>query len=319
MNLAFDLKTPTFTTSEQHLHEKALLISKKFKKAHAELLEVIMEVDKAKLYEKFLLTSTFSYCVEILKLTKDITCTLTKVARASHQFPELKEAIISDEIHMSNARQIAHLLSQENKTEWIEKAKALTQDGLQKEIVRQFPKEAVKEKAKYVADKRIKLEVGLDEEVMGLLRWAQDFVCQRNRTSANIEDTLKEILTEFKNRHDPIKKAQRSENRKLPVARRGAEQKNITSNKLAEEDKNKANNNKRTPIPAAIIHQVNLRDQRQCQARLPGGSICGNHRWIHYHHKTELQHGGSHTLANLITLCSQHHHLHHRRVVSPEP
>lgn len=363
MDLAFDLKTPTLTAKEQLLHEQALAKAKKFKSAHAELLQIVIEVDKAKLYEKFLLTSTYSYCLKILNLSESITCTLTKVARASHQFPELKEAIISDEIHMSNARQIAHLLSQENKTEWIEKAKCLTQDGLQKEIVKQFPKEAVKEKAKYVADKRIKLEVGLDEEVMGLLRWAQDFVCQKNRTSANIEETLKEILTEFKDRHDPVLKAQRSESRKskqtekfgsqgrvigsqnantvsnpnrianeaqkihkgravtnvLPVARHGAEQ-NVNasaSDVVAEEDanketKNKANHNKRTPIPAAIIHQVNLRDQRQCQAKFSNGNICGSSRWIHYHHKTEVQHGGTHSLKNLITLCSQHHHLHHR-------
>jgi len=59
---------------------------------------------------------------------------------------------------MSNARQVAHLLTPDNKSEWLEKAKNLTQEGLQKEIVKYFPKEAVKEKAKYVAEDRLKVK-----------------------------------------------------------------------------------------------------------------------------------------------------------------
>lgn len=311
MNLAFDLTAPQLSAQEKRLHAKALLKSANFKKSHAELLEIIIEVDKQRLFEKFLLTSTFAYCTQLLKLSEDVTYTLIKISRASVKVPELKNAIHEGNLSISNAKRIAQVVTPENKTEWIEKAKKFSQRRLEQEVAKVFPKEAVPEKIRYVSEARLKLEIGLNEEVMALLRKAQDLVSQKSKSAATIEMTLKAVLTDYLKRHDPVQKAQRIENNKakretqnpnveekpqLPVSRRGAEH----------------SQTKRKSIPAEVIHKINLRDKLKCQAQMFNGRICGNSRWLDYHHKIPVQNGGTNSLENLTTLCSQHHRQLHK-------
>ncbi|MCM2281523.1 MAG: HNH endonuclease, partial [Bdellovibrionaceae bacterium] len=64
---------------------------------------------------------------------------------------------------------------------------------------------------------------------------------------------------------------------------------------------------KRRPLPAAIQHQVHLRDRGACQARLPDGSVCGSRVWLEFHHLTLRSRGGSDSVDNLLTLCRAHH------------
>ncbi|MBI4403278.1 MAG: HNH endonuclease [Deltaproteobacteria bacterium] len=59
-------------------------------------------------------------------------------------------------------------------------------------------------------------------------------------------------------------------------------------------------------IPAAIKHQVNQRDQGQCQ--IPQ---CTNTRFIDFHHIQPISKRGDHQLENIITLCASHHKMMH--------
>jgi len=312
MNLAFNLKTPSLTDKEKQLHEKALVKSRNFKNAHSELLEIIMEVDKLRLFEKFCLTSTFTYCTQMLKLSEDVTYTLIKISRVSEKVPELKMAIDEGLLSISNAKRIASVVTSENKLEWIEKAKGLSQRKLEQEVAKVLPKEAVQEKMKYVSENRVKLETGLDEEVMRLIRRAQDLISQKSKEPATIEATLKEALTEYLERNDPVKKAERRADRKVKKIAAKEVSLNCTNTQSPVSRRVRARQSPRTTIEAEIIHQVNLRDQRKCQFPMPNGTKCESTRWIHYHHIIEVQHGGLNTLENLTTLCSQHHRqIHH--------
>ncbi len=60
-------------------------------------------------------------------------------------------------------------------------------------------------------------------------------------------------------------------------------------------------------IPAAIQHQVLVRDQNQCTHRSHEGKRCPNTRWLEVHHIHGFAQGGPHSLENLATLCSSHH------------
>lgn len=360
MNLAFDFEvqksssseTLSLNSQEKTIHEKALEKSRIFKKAHAELLNAIIDVDASRLFEKFLLNSTFSYCTKVLGLSEDVTCTLTRLARISAIVPELKMAIDEGSLNMSNARHIAAIITPESKTEWLEKAKTLPQKKLQHEVAKSFPQQAVQEKAKFVSEERVKLEMGLDIKVMDAFRRAQDLVSQKFKVAASLEITQEELLKFYLERNDPLLRAKRAmeekqalkskkalkrkletknainneasvqskevpeTSTKVSVAIRGAQQK--TSLK-ADQSQQKISSVvqsrtflKRKSIPADIVHQVNLRDLHQCQAKLPNNSVCANTRWLEHHHKIPVQHGGQDTVENLITLCSFHHRQHHK-------
>jgi hypothetical protein len=63
--------------------------------------------------------------------------------------------------------------------------------------------------------------------------------------------------------------------------------------------------------PAPLEHQLNLRDNRQCTYQDKDGHRCTNKRWLQFHHKIHVEHGGQDTLDNLQTLCWAHHKMIH--------
>src|SRR5438105_15352120 len=110
--------------------------------------------------------TTWPRCISKSSLTpaESTACGLIAVARASKEVPELKEKLETGELSLSNAKQLAPILNQSNKTEWLMKATELSKRNLEREIVKIFPKEATKERATYVAENRIKLELGLSDK-----------------------------------------------------------------------------------------------------------------------------------------------------------
>lgn len=64
-------------------------------------------------------------------------------------------------------------------------------------------------------------------------------------------------------------------------------------------------------IPARIRRQVMERDEHRC--RVPG---CRSSRNLDVHHLIPQCEGGEHELWNLLVLCSGHHRLHHKGVLS---
>jgi hypothetical protein len=59
-------------------------------------------------------------------------------------------------------------------------------------------------------------------------------------------------------------------------------------------------------IPPATRRAVLARDRYQCV--VPG---CRNRLWLDIHHLVGREHGGMHTLANLVSLCTVHHRMAH--------
>lgn len=70
--------------------------------------------------------------------------------------------------------------------------------------------------------------------------------------------------------------------------------------------------NKRTPIPAAILHQVYLRDEGRCAYYDHKGWRCSSKRFLEVHHKKPVSLGGGNEVSNLLLTCSGHHKVMHR-------
>src|SRR4051812_12376221 len=119
----------------QTLHEEALKRAKNYRRSESELLEILIQIDEKKVYETLGYSSLHTYCVQALRLTDSHAYALTGVARKSSEVPELKSFIDQGELHLSNARRIVSVVTQENKKEWLEKAVTLSQRDLEREIV----------------------------------------------------------------------------------------------------------------------------------------------------------------------------------------
>lgn len=74
----------------------------------------------------------------------------------------------------------------------------------------------------------------------------------------------------------------------------------------------------RTPLPAALRHQVYLRDGGVCQQRMPDGSRCGATRMLEVDHRVPVARGGTNALDNLELVCREHNTLRSHRLLGAQ-
>jgi 5-methylcytosine-specific restriction endonuclease McrA len=290
----------TLSLSEQ-LHFRAIEVSSRYKKAEAELVDVIQQLEENQVYLERGHASLSSYVVSELGLGENVTYTLITIARKARQVPELKTQLHAGALTLSNARRVAAILTPANQEEWIRKARELSNRQLEREIVRVKPEEAVVERVSYVTPDRVKLQLGLSEREIAKLRRVQDLLSQSQKRAVSLEQAIEALSSEFLRRHDPLEKAKRHEER--------SEKK--STQKVGELVTLRAHGRER--ISADLLHRVNLRDHRRCAQILPDGTRCNRTRWVEVHHKIPRCEGGPNSLENLVTLCSTHHRFWHRK------
>ncbi len=333
------------------IHERALEIAGRFKRSSIELIEIIQDIDSARSYREKDFGSTHEYCLKYLKLSADVAYNFITVARKSKEVPELKAAIREDLITVSNAKKIVSVINPENKTHWLQMAQSLPKAKLEKEIAKINPQTATPEKIKYVSETRLKLELGISEEVMNDLKRAQDVLSQKMGAHASLEDVLGRSLKEFLRKEDPLKKAQRvglreekrdradvqshkrselvpgpveliapgeSEAGKADGPRESRKPRELSEPAMASHRRRSSNQShsipyNRGPLNARLTRQVTLRDQAQCTHITPTGERCLERKWLAVHHIIPISQGGQDELPNLKTLCFAHHQLAHEQ------
>jgi 5-methylcytosine-specific restriction endonuclease McrA len=283
------------TDLTQTLHSQALSIAARFHKAESELIDILQKIDDQKIFMKLGYSSLFDYAVRALKLSEANAYNFITIARKSKTIPELKIAIASGELTVSKARKITPILTRENSSHWLELARTLSKQELEKAVARVMPQTATSEGAKYVSGNRLELKLGVSEDLLKKLRRAQDLTSQKTRSPASFEETLSEVLEFFLQRNDPVEKAKRNSKQipepvpgQAPLHRRA-----------------------RRYISANTKHQIHLRDQGRCAHKDKEGQRCGSRRWLEIHHQIPLSQNGSNGVQNLKTLCHNHHKLQH--------
>jgi len=264
------------------LHEKGILFAVQLRKMEKCLIELLLPIEKTKGYLGLGYASLFRYCVGAFGLSEAQAYTFIAIARKSEEVPELNLAVQSNQVTVSNARRLVAVITPENKDEWLKKAKTLSQRALEVEVVKEKPKEAIREGVRPVAQNLFEIRMGISEETRKKLERAKEIV------SADHEALLNEVLTFYLRHKDPIEKARRQ--RLCP----GTVQRVV-----------------RRAVPAASQHVVATRDSRACQ--FPG---CGAKFWVETHHLRPWGQGGGHEPGNLTTLCSAHHRFLHQRFMS---
>ena len=176
----------------------------------------------------------------------------------------------------------------------------MKQYDLEKAVTEVNPKARIREGVKPVTPKLSKLVMVLSPETEALLKEVKELECQRTESAASWDEIQKAMANEYLEKNGPLRKAKRASSRKT---------------KLAPNPKPG-----RQPIPAALKHQIHLRDNFQCTAANPQGSRCDQKRWLEIDHVVTVAAGGLNTLENLRTLCSFHHQLKHAsEKIHPSP
>lgn len=296
----------SLSAEEAETHERALLASKNFKVAEAELMEALIAADRVKVFRSLGYPSLFRYATEALGLSEGVAYSAITVARKAEVIPVLREAVNSGELSLSKAKKVASVLDSgrtaEENSEWVQKAANLSSRQIERAVAAERPQEAIPEKAIYKSARRLELVLGVSEEILLDFRKAQDRVATNRSRNASLEETLQEVLRFYLERKDPEERARRV------IAKKGMRSQ---ARPADESDKNahpkQFTGTVRQPIPSAILHRVRFRDRGFCQHPMPNGKICGSRRWIEVHHRVPVSEGGENTLENLVLLCRAHH------------
>ena len=310
------------------LHEKAMQLASDFRRLESSLTQCLGEVEETRLYFELGYPSLFQYATHALGLTESVAYALITVARTMKQVPELRVEIEAGRLSVFKGKKICSVLKREDASEevhalnreWIEKAKSMSSQKLEQEVKRAALLPDQKQERRTVVELRLSPEQNE--------RWerCKELASASLGRTASSEEAM-DMLASFYLRHrDPVEKAKRASARK---ARRESEASvdaikaddsisvNLQVTRTASSEVDSKSSRRRPPISAALLHEVNLRDQKKCQYLDPGGQVCGETRFTDIHHIKPLSLGGLNELENLMTTCSGHHKMVHWRMASP--
>ena len=286
------------------IHQKALEVATRFKRAESDLISVLQEVESARVFVKLGFTSMFNYCVKALGLSESVAANFIAVARKAREVPVLQSAIQSGNLSVSKARKIPPVLTLANQDEWVEKATLLPTRELEREVARVAPEEAAPERMRFVSDTRLELRLGISKELEEKLKRVQDLESQRTGRATSFEDAIESMAAVYLESKDPVKRAERVMKRKKESNENNAAACVTVTHNGPESPET---------IPSIRRHQVQLRDGGRGGHFDKQGERCRNRRWLDVHHVRPRSEGGDHRLENLITLCSAHHRAEHDR------
>lgn len=288
------------------LHQQALSLSKNYHLIESQLLDVLEKINDQKMYLTLGYDSLFTYCVSALQLSESKAYSFSALLKKSKAVPEIKQQVQSGALTLSKASRIVSILTPENKDQWIEKAKILPKQELEKAIAKENPQLIQRTSIQITNSSEARVHLTLSLKTLNNLKRLQEITSKKSRKVLNLMETLEAITEEALNRLDPLRKAKRVLQKKPEASKSTpanfAQGKIVTPVKLSS----------RTSIPSRIKHRAILRDHGRCQYRSRlTGIQCQNSRFTEFHHKRPISLGGNHALTNITTLCSSHHRQHH--------
>ena len=212
------------------------------------------------------------------------------------------------------------------------------------------PQQAVPETATYVAPTenipekvqikqrvpRIALQMGVSEKLMLKIRDVQHLESQRQKKTVSLEETLEVLIELYLEKKDPVRRAKRQKIRGKVTAHSLESVERVIKNLRGNSSHDELNpeemakpkqshgtqkgelsavprhrKSKRKPIPAPILHQVQLRDEGQYSYYDSKGRRCSAKRFLEVHHRKPVAQGGGNEVANLQLLCASHHKMQH--------
>jgi len=304
------------TPEQSALNQRAIELCQKYLRIEWPIIEVLQQVDEAKLYKYLGESSLFQYAVRVLGLSEPVAGCFITVAKKAKVVTKLNEALQANALSVSRASRITSAINEENAIELIEFAKTHSKRDVDLKMASLNPKSARRERVKPINAELYEVTVYIPKETLDTWKRAQSVVAQNKQKHPTLAATLKEMGEEFLKHKDPIKRAERILAKKKKKAEPDPRTQEHCPDRVSRLSAQKPV--KRKPLPAGLKHQVFKRDAGVCTHINSRGERCNVDRWLHIHHIRPVSHGGSNDLENLTTLCSIHHDLIHQLTLPNE-
>jgi hypothetical protein len=202
------------TSYEKQVHESALRVSSVHDRSEINLVQILQEVEKIKLFKKFDgCGSSFEYATKILKKTPPIAYMLIAVTRKGKEVPALQQAIQEKRITVPMAHRLVSQIRHENAEELISFAESHSYRETEIKLAELSPREAVKEKAQFIAGGLVKVTSIMTIAEFQELERLQSLQAKRNKIQ-NKSQAIVAAIEIAVEKLDPVKRSERAEKRK---------------------------------------------------------------------------------------------------------
>lgn len=273
---------------------RARALARDYQAVVAELVAVISEIERRKLYIPANCSSAFEFCVHELELSEDDAAKLLRSARAAAQHPEVLSFLSDGSL---TVRAVAILSPDAGKADFVElldRAKDQPLRTLERIMAERHPEAAPREHVRIIAAEPnsgrslYRLAFNADDILKGKLDRLRDLLSRRV-PSGRLEDLIDAVTDDFLAAHDPLVRD--------PVERR------VTRNPESRR------------VPPSVRDIVWRRDGGRCSCVNSDGSRCDMTRWLELDRVKPWASGGrSDDPDNIRLLCREHNQSEARRV-----
>ena len=268
------------TLSDPELVAEVARRASRERQATADVLRILIEFDRRRLYLGEGYPSLFAYCTEVLHYSEHGAFNRIEVARAAARWPQLLACLEEGSLHLAGARLLAPHLTEEN----LEAALADARYKTKREIEEVAAGLAHRNLLVAVAAQQYRLHLTISRETRDRLRQVQALLSHQV-PDANPAVIFDQALTALLEKLERQRMAATAQPRSQPAASRGAP--------------------RSRHVPAAVKREVWRRDEGRC-AFVGHQGRCPERNWLELHHLEPFAAGGTSTVANIELRCRAH-------------
>ncbi len=264
----------------------------------ADLLAHLAEMYERRLHLQLGFASLFAYCIESLGLSESAAGRRLAAAKVCRKFPEVFARVASGDLHLSALCSLAPHVNRENAAELFEVCSRRSARQVEELLAARFPKPEVRDSIRIdpLSADRFGVHFTADTEFLELL----ERVCaltSHQQPDGNLLPIMKCGLGAHLRELEKTRFAVgRKPRRALPTVESPA----------AGSGRALAGDERTRHIPAAVVREVYLRDQRQCTFVSEDGRRCAARHLIELDHVKPWACGGESSVGNLRLRCRAH-------------
>jgi hypothetical protein len=307
----------TDVPDDELLRRLAALLARS-RRAEADLVAHIGEVDRRRLYARHASPSMFAYCTEVLHLSEAEAYVRITTARAAREHPVLLDMLRGGRLHLSGIARLVSHLTRENAADLLARAAHRSKRQIEELLAEIAPRPDVPTTIRKLPERPVanldlrSVPATASTEVLPAVSELRLEAPEGNRRTpelcpdrvvstiplappSSIEPLASErYRVQFTASVDLRQKLERLEARRFGKTK--------APRKVLDVDASKTSRY----IPAAIRRAVHVRDGGRCRYVDDEGRRCPERHRLEFHHRHPYGLGGDRSVGNLCLLCPAH-------------
>ena len=286
------------------------------RRAIAEVIAHLAEVERRRLYLTEACSSMYTFCIERLGYSENEAHTRLQVARLCSQFPAALEALESGSVHLTGLALLCPKVTQANVHELLDEARGKTRREIEALLARRFPRPDVLPSIAPLQPTLLEQGNSVPDTQSEQVAHSAGSTVPRPRVEPLSAASFRVEFTASAELRQKLELAQNLLSHAVPTGDLAALVERALDDLLAAELKRRMGAERPRArrslgagsrhVPVDVVRVVWERDSFQCTFVDEHGHRCSEKRYITLEHKQPFARGGPPTVDNLALLCKAH-------------